>query len=370
MVIIGGGPAGLSAGLAFASAGASVALIEKDIYPRDKTCAGILTQKTISFLKEHIPTLNIEQFFSTKQFSLSYKDQQDILVPVKYPFTFVNRKQFDFALMNICKEANVHVFEGKKVIKINPNKNVLQLNDGQVIKYDVLVAADGVHGTIRQFLKAPEIPCAFCIQNSFERHSCPDSLADLQELQLHFGNIPFGYSWIVPNKEHIIIGTGVFLDNFNWLLLQQKHNELCSKFFSQKISKYRGAHVPIGGLISQTDYCYENIVFIGDAAGLVNPLTGEGIYYALLSGFLAGQAYIDNPTKFKTTYFSLLQNIIYNLKEEKQLLSSFYDTSMLDSAFFQFKECPEYIANICDEVVSLDQRSYSSVFIELEGLFR
>lgn len=370
VVIVGGGPAGLSTGVAFANAGASVALIEKETYPRDKICAGILTSKTISFLNEHIPSLNIEQFFSTNYLSLFFKDQQAIHTPIKNPFVLVDRKQFDFELMNICMEFGIYILEGKKVSTLNPSKNIIQLNDGQSITYDFLVAADGVHSTIRKFLGVHEISSAFCIQNSFERRFCPKPLADLQELQLYFGNIPFGYSWLVPNNKYIFIGTGVFTNNFNWTQLQQKHNELCSKIFPANTSKCRGAHVPIGEVLNQTDYYNENIIFVGDAAGLANPLTGEGIYYALLSGFLACQAYIDNPERFKTTYLSLLQTTANKLKEEKSLLSSFYDNSMLENVFFQFKDYPEYLANACDEVVSLEKRSYLSLFTELKALFR
>lgn len=370
VVIVGGGPAGLFTGVVFANAGASVALIEKETYPRDKICAGILTSKTVSFLNEHIPSLNTEQFFSTNHLALFFKDHPAIHIPIKNPFTLVDRKQFDFELMKICKEFGVHILEGKKVITLNPNKNVIHLNDGQAVTYDFLVAADGVHSTIRKFLGVHGISSAFCIQSSFERRFCPESLADLQELQLYFGNIPLGYSWIVPNNKHILIGTGAFTNKFNWTQLQQKHDELCSKIFPANTSKYHGAHVPIGELLNQTDYYNENIIFVGDAAGLANPLTGEGIYYALLSGFLASQAYIADPERFKTTYLSLLQTTANKLKEEKRLLSSFYDNSMLENVFFQFKDYPEYLANVCDEVVSVEQRSYLSLFTELKRLFR
>lgn len=370
VVIIGGGPAGLSAGFALAETGTSVAIIEKNYYPREKTCAGILTQKTACFLKDKIPQLDIMHFFTTNQLSLFYKDERTIHVPVNYPFILVDRKQFDYKLFNICKASNVHIIEGKKVSAINPDKNILYLNSGETVLYDFLVAADGSHSITRKSLGLQGMPLAFCIQDSIERCLCPDSLAHLQELQLHFGNLSFGYSWVVPNNECIVIGTGVFENKFAWSKLQEQHNKLCSKYFLPEISKRRGAHVPIGGLIDQTSYPNENIIFIGDAAGLANPLTGEGIYYALLSGFLASEAYINNRIQFKTTYLSLLHNILDNLKQDRYLLASFYDCYMLENIFFQLKDYPEYFSDICDEVVSLEQRSYLTLIEELNGLFR
>lgn len=370
VVIIGGGPAGLSAGLALVNLGATVAIIESSTYPREKTCAGILTQKTVTFLKEKIPLLNVEQFNSTNQLTLFYNSHQPVQFHVKNPFTFVDRKEFDFALVNICKDFNVHILENKKVSAIYPNQNTLNLNDGEIITYRYLIAADGVHSTVRKKMGLSEIPSGFCIQDSLERSLCSNTLTHLQELQLYFGHIPFGYSWIVPNNNCVIIGTGILIDKFHWPELQQKHNELCSKFFPPNIAKRRGAYVPIGGLIDQTAYPYENIIFIGDAAGFVNPLTGEGIYHALLSGFLVGDAYINEKAGFKTAYFNLIRDITNSLKEEYLLLSSFYSDHMLKNIFIQFKDYPEYLANACDEVVSLEHRSYPSIIAELNNLFR
>ena len=370
VVIIGGGPAGLSAAIALANTGVAVTLIEKNSYPREKTCAGILTHKTVSLLKVKIPQLNIDDFFATNHLSLFYKDRQNIQVSVNYPFVLVDRKQFDYNLLDICKTSNVHVMEKRKVVAVKPDKNILYLNDGQAIAYDFLIAADGAHSIIRKSLGIQPMPLAFCIQDYIERCHCPDSLAHLQELQLHFGNISLGYSWVVPNNESIIIGTGAFANNFDWAKLQQIHDELCSKLYITDISKRRGAHVPIGGLISQTNYPNENIIFIGDAAGLANPLTGEGLYHALLSGFLAGEAFVSNCIQFKTIYLSLLHNIADNLKQDSRLISSFYDRPMLENVFYQLKDYPKYISSICDNVVSLEQQSYLSLMEELEKLFR
>lgn len=370
VVIIGGGPAGLSAAYALSNVGVGVALIEKNLYPREKTCAGILTHKTVSLLKTKIPELNVDHFFTTNHLSLYYKDGQSIPVSVKYPFVLVDRKQFDYNLLNICKTSNIHIMEKRKVTAVDPDKNILYLNDGQTIAYDFLVAADGAHSIVRKSLGIQQMPLAFCIQDSIERCDCPDSLAHLQEIQLHFGNIYLGYSWVVPNNERIIIGTGVFVNNYDWPKLQQKHNELCSKFHITDMSKRCGAHVPIGGLINQTYYPKENIIFIGDAAGLANPLTGEGIYHALLSGFLAGEAFVNNNTQFKTTYLSLLHNITNTLDLDSRLISSFYDSYMLKNFFYQLKDYPQYISNLCDDVVSLEQQSYLSLMKELVALFR
>lgn len=370
VVIIGGGPAGLSAALALANTTATVAVVEKESYPRDKTCAGILTQKTVSFLNEKFPQMDVGQFHSTNQVTVFYKNEQSIHFSPKSMFTLVDRRQFDYSLYSICKDSKTCFFENQKVVNINPNHNTLVLNNGEKITYNFLIAADGAHSIIRKFLGLQEMSLAFCIQDYFDKRFCPDSLKHMQELQLYFGNIPFGYSWVVPSNEGIAVGTGAFTKYVDWPQMQLKHNELCSKCFHTDSTRRRGAYVPIGGLIHPTAYPNENIVFTGDAAGLVNPLTGEGIYHALLSGFLAAKAYINCPELFKTSYFNLLQDTIVSLKEQGGLLASFYDDSLMNIIFSQLKYYPEYFESICDDVVSLERQSYLSLMIELKNLFR
>lgn len=370
VVILGGGPAGLAAANMLSGAGVSTALIEKNIYPREKICAGILTQKTVSFLEENFSFTKIEQAFSSNQVTTMYQRNNMGQFKVQFPFVFVQRKIFDAELLNICRKKGTHIIEGLTAVKLFPNENKIILSNNQTITYKSLIVADGVFSFARKQLGLANVPTAFCIQDTIERNLCPEPLRKLREIQINFGDVTMGYSWIVPYHENIAVGTGIFTNQFDYSALLAKHIMLCKHLDLPAIAKRRGAFVPIGGFDNQTEHPYENIVITGDAAGLVNPLTGEGIYHALLSGFYAGKSYLLNSQKFRTTYLSLLQPIIEQLKEQKSLLSKFYNPTLLSNILFQVKDCPEYLSAICDDVVSLETRSYYSLIMEMEQLFR
>ncbi|MCM1261770.1 MAG: geranylgeranyl reductase family protein [Butyrivibrio sp.] len=370
VVILGGGPAGIAAAITLSGAGVSTVLIEKNIYPREKTCAGILTQKTVSFLEKNFSFTQTKHAFSANQVTTMYQRNNMGQFKVQFPFVFVHRQIFDFELLNICQKNGAHVMEGLAAVKLFPDENKIMLSNNQSITYKSLIAADGVFSPTRKQLGLANVPTAFCIQDTIERKLCPQSLSKLQEIQVNFGDVSMGYSWIVPYQEHIAVGTGIFTKQFDYPDLLTKHNMLCKHLDLPEAAQRRGAFVPIGGFENQTEHPYENIVFTGDAAGLVNPLTGEGIYHALLSGLYAGKSYLLNYQKFRTTYLSLLQPMIEQLKEQQSLLSKFYNPTLLSNILFNLKDCPEYLSTVCDNVVSLEKQSYYSLIMELQQLFR
>lgn len=370
IIILGGGPAGIAAATKLSDAGASTLLIEKNEYPREKTCAGILTQKTISFLEENLSFPKMEQIITSNQVTIMYKRNNIGQFTVQLPFVFVERYVFDYKLLNICQKSGTCIMEGLAVTKIFPDENKIILSNNQALTYKYLIAADGVFSQTRKQLGLSNTPAAFCIQDTFERCLCPEPFKHLQELQINFGDIALGYSWIVPYQEHIIVGTGAFTDCMDYSLLMAKHTKLCEHFGLPNTTKRRGAFVPIGGFENQKDHPYNNIVMVGDAAGLANPLTGEGIYHALLSGVYAANSYLSNSQNFKKTYLSFLKPTLEQLIEQKLLLSKFYNPLLMESIFFQLKDCPEYLSAICDDVVSLETRDYTSLIMELQQFLR
>lgn len=370
VVICGGGPAGIATAIILSKAGVSTVLIEKCFYPREKICAGILTAKTLDFLENKFSFSKTKQDFTSNQVSITNKENNTIQFTVQQPFTFVERYIFDSMLLELCQKENLSIMEGLTIKKLFPNENKITLSNNQCLTYKCLVIADGVYSPTCKYLGLPALPKAFCIQDTIKRELCPTPLKQLQHLQLILGNIQLGYSWIVPYQTNIAIGTGMFLSKDNYSDLLTKHEALYEKMGLPYSTKRYGAFVPIGGVANQINQPYENVVIVGDAAGLVNPLTGEGIYYALLSGYYAGKSYLQNPQNFKQTYLSFLHPTIEKLSEQKKLLSQMYDHFLIESIFYQLKDYPEYLGTIFDDVVSLEERSYNSLLSELQQLLR
>lgn len=369
IVIIGGGPAGTSAAISLARIGVSVALLEHATYPFDKTCAGILTEKTNQLAKTEL-SINFESFYTSSKVALSFNGDPKCCFSTRYPFTLVDRKQFNHLLLSKCKEAGVHLFEGIKIIMLDPENRKVTLHDSRTISYRVLIAADGVHSYVRKSLGMSNIKLGFCLQNTIERSKCTAPLNKLDKIYLEFGSIPSGYCWIVPNKTHIIVGLGMFTNKFDYPAMLLKQQELCTQIGLPNYSIHRGAHIPVGELVNQLEHPYENIIFIGDAAGLINPITGEGIYLAMLSGIFACEAYKKDSSQFRTIYLSMLQQVNENILDQACLLPQFYDAALLKNIIYQFKDCPQYLATICDETVSLETYDYRSTLEEIKQLIR
>lgn len=368
-VIVGGGPSGAATGLTLAVSGAKVCILERSMLPRRKTCAGILTEKTVKLLGEIFPEIRLENYCSTKEITLQSGANGICKFSSLYPFVLINRETFDFDLLNACKRAGVDVLAGMEVAQLFPQSSELILQNNCRISYGALIAADGVHSRLRRWLGIPDIQKGFCIQDVIERAGCPESLQNINGIHLSFGS-SIGYSWVIPNRTHIIVGTGVLENNHVWKSTLEIHEKLCKQLRLPTSAVRTGAHVPIGQLASQEALSYENIALVGDAAGLAHPLTGEGIYYALLSGQFAGNAFRQEGTKFRTAYLRLLKDTSDSLVQDAKLLQQFYNEKMLKNLIMQLGDSPEYLADICNNVVSVNKRSFDSALVEIQRLLK
>lgn len=371
IVIIGGGPAGSSAGLTLSKINNSVCIIDKASFPRAKLCAGIITQKTVQTLKKILPDYKFSDFHSTNKISLFSQHDMKCEFSVKYPLTLVEREQFDYELLLACKKSGVHVLEQTSFSDLAPDRNKLILSTGEELTYNVLIAADGIFSKTRRKLGVADIPKGFCLQNVINISSQNKAmLTNLDKIYFDFANIPFGYNWILSNNKNIIIGTGILADTLSYKHAFTEHAKLCSQSGISSSMNLKGAFLPIGYIANQACHPYGNIVFIGDAAGFANPITGEGIYYAVLSGYYAGKAYLKDNIHFRDTFLSLFSPFINSMKDTTRLSRHFYSEKLINNLIFQLKNCPDYISGICDDVFSLEQRSYQDFFNELTDLFR
>ncbi|MBD5443948.1 MAG: NAD(P)/FAD-dependent oxidoreductase [Lachnospiraceae bacterium] len=370
IIIIGGGPAGTAAGLILSKFNKSICLIDKNFFPRPKVCAGIITEKTVRILKELLPKFDFDTYYRSCKISLFSQSNSECEFSVKYPLTLVDREQFDYELLLACKNIGINVFEGITFSEFIPNRNTLILKDKTELTYNILIAADGIFSQIRQKLGIADIQKGFCIQNNIYKFQCNSILANMDKVCFDFANVSYGYNWVLPNKNNIIIGTGIMIEKTTYEQVLVEHKNLCNRYGISSSMNQRGGFLPIGDLAKQSEHPYENIILIGDAAGFANPITGEGIYYALLSGYYAGIAYQRDKMHYRSMYLSLISSFTSTIQEVVQLSKHFYSDKMINNLVYQLKNCPDYISNICDDVFNLEQRSYQDFFCELTELFR
>lgn len=170
-------------------------------------------------------------------------------------------------------------------------------------------------------------------------------------IELICGDFTKGYGWVFPNQETIVIGAGNLTSEMSEKeILRAFPNFLMDLIRPGKI-KFRGAYAPSGISVILGRPDYQDMVLIGDAAGLIDPLTGEGLYYALMSAGKAVDAILSNDGGFFSTYCRHMQSTIERLKADVWVRGKFYQPFIMQDTFGAIQSAPQYIENLIDETI-------------------
>ncbi|HOV79723.1 MAG TPA: NAD(P)/FAD-dependent oxidoreductase [Bacillota bacterium] len=294
VIIAGAGPSGSTLACRLAGAGMEVLVLEKDQIPREKPCGGGVTYKT-SRLFDFSWQETVEDTVRTVIFNFRGKGEVKVDSPLPVAY-MVMRRNFDRLLAERARAAGAVILEGTALKEITAgNGGVLISAGGKIYRGKLFAGADGVNGrSARQLgLYSPketgptlevEIECS------------PEILGKSRgTIKIDCGAAPWGYGWIFPKKNHLSTGVGAFMHNVKGLR-RHLHDFLHREGLGgAKALSCRGYPIPIGGGRKKKIHA-KSAILLGDAAGLVDPFCGEGIYYVIKSAYLAAQAILDNAT--------------------------------------------------------------------------
>ncbi len=311
VLIVGAGPAGSNAAISYKKLNPElkVGLIDKSIFPRDKSCGDAIGPGVISALKrfnnEHILE-NEPQVVSTtlygpdnigiQNYIPKVKNKEDSIVYV------IPRVDLDNRILSLAKDLDVDVFEGfsfnmfeedsdkKLIVSIKNNNEEIKL------KTKILVGADGANSRVRKQLNIDtnsDWHKAIAIRAYIDS---PNYLDIFNERTLMFEinvSADKGYAWAFPSKGNLLnIGIGVPLNIFKKDKLDI--NKLLDDFVFQL--EQRG--VIVENIRDEKSYLLPfassrpkikkniNVALIGDASSMINPMSGEGIFYGMEAGYL------------------------------------------------------------------------------------
>ncbi|MGF1462662.1 MAG: geranylgeranyl diphosphate reductase [Maricaulaceae bacterium] len=295
-VVVGGGPAGATAAEDLARMGASVVLLDKA--GRIKPCGGAIPPRLIRDFD--IP----EQLLKAKAQSARMISPKSVKVdmPIEGGYVgMVDRDEFDEWLRERAADAGAErrtgIFEhyqrdadGNVTLTYRP-KGAARGEDLHHIRARAIVGADGARSEVaRQAVTGSErTPCVFAYHEIIASPETGDDDFDPERCDVYYqGKLsPDFYAWIFPHGAQTSVGVGSADKGFSLRGAVGDLRKTCHLDEAETIRR-EGAPIPLKPLKKWDDG--RNVILAGDAAGVVAPASGEGIYYAMLGGRVAADA--------------------------------------------------------------------------------
>lgn len=319
VLVVGAGPAGSSAAYWSARAGRSVVLADAAVFPRDKTCGDGLTPRAIAELDD----MGLGAWVRSRAVNRGIRAVgfgREALIPWPerhWPAmgSVVPRTELDARLRDHAAEAGAVAVGGARAVSVVQEGNAITAVDfdtsegRRTVRCRSLIVADGVRSPLGKMLgRQWHRVTAFGVSGRgyIESDLAADDWITFDlEPRDAAGNVLRGYGWMFPTGDSGLVNLGVFL------IATKKHpvgaslRPIVANYAERNRDRWKlrgGLHhqasalLPMGGAVS--GIAGRNWVIVGDAAGLVNPLNGEGIDYALETGRLgADQLSADDLSK-------------------------------------------------------------------------
>ena len=301
VTVVGAGPAGSTAAKLLSEKGFNTLLIDKEKFPRDKPCGGGLPLRVLQQFPYIVNDEIIEAYSSSGtvfspslKYSIQIKKDRPII-------STILRKKFDFKLVQYAKDAGAVFKDGAAVsaVRLSDGDAHVHLVNGEGFDSEVIIGADGVNSSIAKNtgLRKRKTEKGICIFQEFDvdEKTMDEYFSESRHCYIHsrFKKGP-GYGWVFPKKMHLNVGFGV-IQMYRMAMQQQNllecYHDYLSLLKEQNLIPQHLSETPVkgGALPAQPlEKTYsKRLLLIGDAAGLVNPLSGEGIYYAMTSAKIA-----------------------------------------------------------------------------------
>ncbi len=324
VAVVGTGPAGSTAARLLAEGGARVALLDKAALPRYKTCGGGVLGRAYRRLPETARGA-VEREFRT--IALNFLSGGPSLSATR-PEPLVHmtmRPELDHQLALAARDAGAELVESCPIRRISETADGVTLeSDTRRFQARFVIGADGIHSVVAKAGGWSDLP-HLAPALEWEVTVAPEDFARIQDdARFDFDVIESGYAWVFPKHDHLSIG--ILSVTPRYRDLQKRLEEYMARLPLGEIVKIErhGWLIPLAP--RREPLARGRILLVGDAAGLVDPITAEGISNSLLSGQLAATALLEShldPASAANHYLSLLRPAILNELRAARLLARF-----------------------------------------------
>lgn len=314
IAIIGAGPAGTSAAINVADTSLKIAVVDTHQFPREKICGDGLSGSVIETLRK-FPGDIAKEFMLLEpklrstgvRFVAPSMEHIDIPLSSDEAEIVINkgfvckRADFDYFLFKqLEKYPNIDVIQNFKVDDIIREENgFLVKQEENEIKAKMIIGADGINSIVSKLLTNNKLNRKHISSSVMAYFSNVNGFHIYNYIELHFHkDILPGYFWIFPmkdNKANVGIGSLSSVISSRKINLKQMfseiietHPNISQRFkYAERVSEIRSGNIPLGS--KDRHISGERFILCGDAAGLGDPFTSEGISYAMKSGYMAAE---------------------------------------------------------------------------------
>jgi geranylgeranyl reductase family protein len=310
VIIVGGGPAGSTAARTLALGGARVRLLDRACFPRYKPCGGGLTARVTARFPYLAGALDRIDTHPIRRLYMESPDGASVSIESAQPTVLmVRRVEFDHLLLNLAREAGAEVTEGVDIVRASeqPGGVRLEARDGRVFEAPHVVAADGVYSVVARRLGFNAGWPGDSVALDMMEETPASQLRATDDATLWVSFAPGegrGYGYIFPKRGFVNVGIGYVVSSFKSDIAEHPfnvHERFVASLRDRGLvtgacdrSCFTPYQVPVGGPLART--ARGRVYLAGDAGGFVNGFSAEGIYFAMVTGDLAGRAILDGPS--------------------------------------------------------------------------
>jgi geranylgeranyl reductase family protein len=305
LLVAGAGPAGVAAAITAVDRGLDAVVVDSATFPRDKTCGDGLTAGALRLLEQlGLPrsALGCDSYSSVRETMIVSPSGRRVALPMPAAGEYagvISRMRLDAALVELARARGVDIQEDNGVTELKPNAHGVRVagtrGDDHIASY--VIAADGHFSSVRRAWQ-PETPPALG-----EWHAARQYFSGVPDRRLWVAferDLLPGYAWVFPlpgNRANV--GFGVLRDGRKGHELKELWNDLLERPVLREIlgpaarPEDRVRAWPIPTRYDPAALADGRVLFAGDAAAVVDPMTGEGIAQAIETGILAARAVAD-----------------------------------------------------------------------------